>query len=199
MKTSENIGAIAAALSKAQSELKNIEKSKINPHLKSKYADIADGLEVIRPILSKNGIALVQATNFNGDTGIFSLNTRLIHTSGEWIESSYPLPSSGRATEIGAAITYARRYSAFALVAVAGTDEDADGSDAADTKPQVAKKKTSDPEVLKTGQEIAKNGSKALREWWPSLTKEQRTSLTAADIAALKKQAEEAEAEKVEA
>jgi hypothetical protein len=199
MKTSEDIGAIAAALAKAQSELKNIEKGKINPHFKSRYADIADGLEVIRPVLSKNGIALVQATNFNGDTGIFSLNTRLIHTSGEWIESSYPLPSSGKAAEIGSAITYARRYAAFALVGVAGTDEDVDGSDAADTKPQIAKKKT-DPEVLKAGKDTAKKGAEALRGWWTSLTKEQRASLTTAEIASLKQDAEAVDAEqKVEA
>lgn len=196
MKTSDTIAALAAALAQAQSEIKNIEKGKVNPHFKSRYADIADGLEVIRPILSKNGIALVQATNFNGDTGIFMLNTRLIHSSGEWIEASYPLPSSGKAAEIGSAITYARRYAAFALVGVAGTDEDVDASDAADTKPQVAKRTVSDPDVLKEGKEIAKKGSEAMREWWTKLSKTQRTSLMPADIAELKKEAEAAEAQK---
>lgn len=196
MKTSDTVSAIAAALAKAQSEIKNIEKGKVNPHFKSRYADIADGLEVIRPVLSKNGIALVQATSFNGDTGIFMLNTRLIHSSGEWIESSYPLPSSGKAAEIGSAITYARRYAAFALVGVAGTDEDVDGSDAADTKPQVAKRTTSDPKVLNEGKEIAKQGSEAMREWWTKLSKDQRTSLMPADIASLKQEAEAVDAQK---
>lgn len=196
MKTSDTVAAIAAALAQAQSEIKNIEKGKVNPHFKSRYADIADGLEVIRPILSKNKIALVQATNYNADTGIFMLNTRLIHSSGEWIESSYPLPASGKAAEIGSAITYARRYAAFALVGVAGTDEDVDGSDAADTKPQVAKRTKSDPEVLKEGKEIAKQGSEAMREWWTKLSKDQRTSLTPADIAALKQEAETADEQK---
>ena len=52
MKTSEQINELAAALSKAQGELKNIEKGKLNPHLKSKYADIADGLSCLRSKVS---------------------------------------------------------------------------------------------------------------------------------------------------
>ncbi len=190
MRTSDTIEALATALAKAQGELKNIEKGKINPHLKSKYADIADGLEVMRPVLSANGIALIQATGFNQDTGIFVLYTRLLHRSGQWIESTYPLPTGVKATDMGSAITYARRYAAFALVGVAGTNEDDDGT-AANAAPPVkvtAKKvSTADKEeLLSKAKETAAKGTDALREWWTQLPQKDRASLTAEEINDLK-------------
>lgn len=190
MRTSEQIDALAVALAKAQGELKNIEKGKINPHLKSKYADIADGLEVMRPVLSANGIALIQATEFNQDTGIFMLHTRLLHRSGQWVESTYPLPTGVKATDMGSAITYARRYAAFALVGVAGANEDDDGT-AANAAPPVkgAPKKVpliNKDELLASAQEIAAKGTEALREWWTQLPQKDRASLTAEEINDLK-------------
>lgn len=133
MKTSETIAALAAALATAQGDLKNIEKGKINPHFKSRYADIADGLDVVRPVFSKHGLSVVQATDYMPDTGIFLLVTRIMHKSGEWIESSYPLPTGGKPQDVGSALTYARRYALFSLAGVAGTDEDDDGNDAQNT------------------------------------------------------------------
>lgn len=133
MKTSETIAALAAALATAQGDLKNIEKGKINPHFKSRYADIADGLDVVRPVFSKHGLSVVQATDYMPDTGVFVLVTRIIHKSGEWIESTYPLPTGGKPQDVGSALTYARRYALFSLAGVAGTDEDDDGNDAQNT------------------------------------------------------------------
>ena len=133
MKTSEFIAALAASLATAQGELKNVEKGKINPHFKSRYADIADGLDVVRPVFSKHGLSVVQATDYMPDTGVFVLVTRIIHKSGEWIESTYPLPTNGKPQDVGSALTYARRYALFSLAGVAGTDEDDDGNDAQNT------------------------------------------------------------------
>ena len=133
MKTSESIAALAASLATAQGELKNVEKGKINPHFKSRYADIADGLDVVRPVFSKHGLSVVQATDYMPDTGVFVLVTRIIHKSGEWIESTYPLPTNGKPQDVGSALTYARRYALFSLAGVAGTDEDDDGNDAQNT------------------------------------------------------------------
>ncbi len=192
MKTTEQIGALAAALAKAQGELKNIEKGKINTHFKTKYADIADGLDVVRPVLSKHGIAIIQATDMNPDTGIFWLTTRLVHTSGEWVESIYPLPV-GKAQEQGSAITYARRYSLFSMVGVAGTNEDDDGH-AANTAlaapvkaPQKPKVNNVNKETLMTeAQQVAAKGTEALRDWWLGLPQPERASLTQEEIENLK-------------
>ncbi len=200
MKTTEQIGALAAALAKAQGELKNIEKGKINTHFKTKYADIADGLDVVRPVLSKHGIAIIQATDMNPDTGIFWLTTRLVHTSGEWVESIYPLPV-GKAQEQGSAITYARRYSLFSMVGVAGTNEDDDGN-AANAAPAAPAKAPPKPKVnnvnketlLTEAKQVAAGGTDALREWWTGLPQAERASLTQEEIADLKNSAAQASA-----
>jgi hypothetical protein len=200
MKTTEQIGALAAALAKAQGELKNIEKGKINTHFKTKYADIADGLDVVRPVLSKHGIAIIQATDMNPDTGIFFLTTRLVHTSGEWVESIYPLPV-GKAQEQGSAITYARRYSLFSMVGVAGTNEDDDGN-AANAAPAAPAKAPPKPKVnnvnketlLTEAKQVAAEGTDALREWWTGLPQAERASLTQEEIADLKNSAAQASA-----
>jgi ERF superfamily len=123
MNTSDQIDELAAALAKAQGMMENAVMNRINPHFKSKYADLAAIRDVSREPLSANGLAIVQTI---GD-GV--LHTRLLHTSGQWIASEHPLPMSGRPQEIGSALTYARRYSLSALIGIA-TDEDDDATGA---------------------------------------------------------------------
>src|ERR1700731_900808 len=126
MQTSESINEIAAALAKAQGVIENPAKTRDNPHYRSKYADLATGLNCIRPALSANGIALVQATDITRDGVI--LHVRLIHTSGQYLGLIYPVcgwPVDHQ--KLAGAMTYARRQSAFALVGVCGEDEDDDG------------------------------------------------------------------------
>jgi hypothetical protein len=137
MNTSEQIGELAVALSKAQGELKNPVKGSENPHFRNRYADLASGLDAIRPVLSKYGLALVQMTFIEGD--MLLLDTRLIHAgSGQWLRSIYPVSRLGmKHQEGGSSMTYARRYAGFSLVGIAGADDDDDGNEAqkVDTKP----------------------------------------------------------------
>jgi hypothetical protein len=126
MKTSEQINELAAALAKAQGMMENAIMNRINPHFKTKYADLAAIRDVSREPFSANGLAIVQTI---GD-GV--LHTRLLHTSGQWIASEHPLPMSGRPQEIGSALTYARRYSLSALIGIAADeDDDATGAEKA--------------------------------------------------------------------
>ena len=118
MKTSEQISELAAALAAAQGAMQNAVMNRINPHFKSKYADLAAIFDAARKPLSTNGLAIVQTI---GD-GV--LHTRLLHTSGQWIASEHPLPMSGRPQEIGSALTYARRYSLSALIGIAADEDD---------------------------------------------------------------------------
>jgi len=104
MKTSEQINEIATALAKAQGEVANPVFNKTNPHFRSKYADLSSVLNVVRPALSKNNISIMQMTNIE-EAGVV-LYTRLTHTSGQWIESVYPVTASGKHQEIAAALTY---------------------------------------------------------------------------------------------
>ena len=138
MRTSEQIEEIAAALAKAQAEVKNPSFNRVNPHFKSKYADLGEVLSVVRPALSKHGIAIMQMTDVT-DTGIV-LHTRLTHLSGQWIEGVYPVSQLGTHQQMGAALTYAKRQALSAIVGVAGED-DTDGEDTKDVSTTGVKPK----------------------------------------------------------
>src|SRR5580704_2625669 len=134
-RSSESIGAIAAALAKAQGELSNPEKSLIatirSPFPREgdrtfRYASLASGLDIVRKSLGQHEIATVQTTAIDQATGQIQLTTLLAHASGEWISSDWPVcPVSETANphRMGAALTYARRYALFALVSIAGEDD----------------------------------------------------------------------------
>ena len=60
------------------------------------------------------------------DSGLIRLTTTLVHASGEWVSSDWPVcPVSETAAphRLGAALTYARRYALFTLVGIAGEDD----------------------------------------------------------------------------
>ena len=124
----ESIGTLAAALAKAQGEMHNAPLNRTNPHFKSKYADLAAIRDATIPSLSKHGLSLVQFTAIT-DQGLV-LRTLLMHTSGESIESVYPLPMAvDRPQVMGSAMTYAKRYSWAALCGIsAEEDDDANGA-----------------------------------------------------------------------
>lgn len=130
MRTSENIDQLATALAAAQAEMKNAKLNKQNPHFKSKYADLAEIRDTVTPALSKHGIAVVQGTDA-GDSGLVVF-TRLVHKSGQWIESRFPIAYDKPQT-MGSAYTYAKRYSLAAICNIAA-DED-DDANAANEKP----------------------------------------------------------------
>src|SRR4051812_18065692 len=134
-RSSPSIGAIAAALAKAQGELANPEKSLIaniqTPFPREgdrtfRYASLASGLDIVRKCLGQQEIATVQTTAIDQASGHIRLTTLLAHASGEWISSDWPVcPISETAAphRMGAALTYARRYALFALVGIAGEDD----------------------------------------------------------------------------
>jgi hypothetical protein len=134
-RSSETIGAIAAALAKAQGELSNPEKSLIatirSPFPREgdrtfRYASLASGLDIVRKSLGQHEIATVQTTAIDQESGQIRLTTLLAHASGEWISSVWPVcPINETAAphRMGAALTYARRYALFTLVGIAGEDD----------------------------------------------------------------------------
>lgn len=125
MRTSESIAALAADLARAQAELKNATYNSTNPHFKNKYADLAQLRDCTAPILAKHGLSIVQGTTYSNEIGgpEFVLATRLLHKSGEWLESLYPIPID-KSQIMGSAITYARRYSLAAMCGIAGEPDD---------------------------------------------------------------------------
>ena len=123
MLKSESIAALAKAIALSQLHVENALKSSTNPHFKSKYADLAEILNTVRPVFSANGIAIVQTPTF--ESGVASVETMLCHESGEVISSICSSPVSKQdAQGIGSAITYLRRYSLAAMCGIAQEDDD---------------------------------------------------------------------------
>ena len=134
-RSSETIGAIAAALAKAQAELTNPEKSLVatirgrdprDTERTFRYAPLSSGLEIVRKSLGQHEIATIQTTAIDREAGLIRLTTILAHSSGEWMSSEWPVCPIGDANapqRMGAALTYARRYALFTLVGIAGEDD----------------------------------------------------------------------------
>lgn len=148
IQSSECINELAAALAKAQAEFPVIPKNhtgKISGEGKRgsyeytyHYADLADASAAATPIITEHGLAVTQFPGWDGahDT----LDTRLMHVSGQWIEGSMRLflvkedPQSH-----GSAITYAKRYAyCAALGIIADEDDDASRATRA-TRPRPAR------------------------------------------------------------
>ena len=124
---------LASALAKAQGMMKAAIKDSTNPHFKSKYADLTSVWEACRDALTKNGLSVVQSTDFDGDT--VWIETILLHSSGEHIKGRYPLrPQQQTPQGYGSAISYARRYALAAMVGVVSDDDD--GNEASKPAPR---------------------------------------------------------------
>ncbi len=194
MRTSEAINELSTALAKAQGEFTTIEKRK---HAKIKtnsgkdygyaYADISDVLAAVLPVLSKNGLSVIQPTVVI-EHAMFVV-TRLMHNSGQWIESEYPVCSiNGDHQKMGGALTYSRRYALCSMLAVsADEDVDGEGAEAPPTKVESPKAAVSAPKpatkpTLATvkhdpaaalrdkARGIAREGSKAFNNWYHMLS-----------------------------
>jgi hypothetical protein len=134
MDTTKATPELVAALAEAQGEIENASKNAANPHFRSKYADLAEVLNTVRPVLSKHGLSLVQSTGFNGE--LVTVSTVLGHKSGCLIFSEAACkPAKSDAQGVGAATTYLRRYARAAMTGVAQEDDDGQAA-RHDGKPQ---------------------------------------------------------------
>src|SRR5262250_67285 len=164
---SETIGAIAAALARAQAELTNPEKS-LTATIRSpfpreadrtfRYAPLSSGLDIVRKSLGRHEIATIQSTEIDQEGGLLRLTTILAHSSGEWVSSEWPvcqIADISSAQRMGAALTYARRYALFTLVGIAGEDDlDAPDLDA-DRNPAAERPRQPDHRKQSNGQKAA--------------------------------------------
>jgi hypothetical protein len=133
--SSDAIGQLAAALAKAQTELVNpvkgltavvhgsVNGSEVQTY---QYAPLSAGLEIVRKSLGRHELAILQTTHVERESGLVLLTTTLAHSSGEWIVATWPVCRVADIVKpqlMGAALTYARRYSLFTLVGIAGEDD----------------------------------------------------------------------------
>ena len=128
---STQINEIAAALAKAQGEFPTIEHNRDNAFFKSSYADLHALVKAVKPVLSKNGICFTQTTHI-ATTGEIILHTRIIHSSGQWMETrSRIIPEKGDIQSYGRAVSYHKRYALMGLLGITASgdtnDDDAEG------------------------------------------------------------------------
>lgn len=168
MLTSPTIAAIADALAKAQAEIQNPVKDR-TARVKSdkadytyNYADLANVLDAVRPPLAKHGIAIVQAPAVSPDGETLTVTTRLIHSSGEWIETELTtgIDPGAKIQTLGSGITYLRRYALQAIVGVVA-EEDDDGNQAQGQSAQTQQRRPAPAAPAGNGAAPAQPGATA--------------------------------------
>jgi len=206
MITSPEIGQLAAALALAQGEMDGAKKAAVNPFFNHKYADLASVKDAIRVPFATHGLSVVQfpQTTFQGEPAAFewtakrsgevrygvrvftvvSVVTRLLHTSGQWIEDSVSamLPN-GDPQAVGSAITYLRRYALQAVAGIAAEDDDAEATTSAPPAAVAVQGPIAHPSGylpwLDGLHAVAATGTAALQDAWKIAAPDYRRHLTA--------------------
>lgn len=105
---------------KASGNFSDVVKDKVNPHFKSKYADVNAMINAVEGALNKEGLILLQPINGS------KVSTVIVDTeTGEQVDSSMDIPSSiVDPQKMGSAVTYLRRYTLQSLLALPAVDDD---------------------------------------------------------------------------
>ena len=165
METSTTTKELTLALCQFQSAQLKATKKNNNPAFKTKYSGINEVLEAMLPTLTEVGLCFVQFPD--GE----ALTTRLMHTSGEWMQASYALkPVQNTPQASGSALTYARRY---ALLAVLGLGTEDDDGNAASAPAPAYKPSENEIKRLEATRSLAE-----LKEVYNSLSSAAREALT---------------------
>ena len=129
MNKSESINELSTALCKAQSEMGGAVKDAKTPFFKSSYADLTSVIKAIKEPFANNGLSYTQfPVTSEGGKGI-GVKTILMHTSGQFIESEFYLPTVKQDPQSGGScITYARRYALQSMAGIPTADDDAESS-----------------------------------------------------------------------
>ncbi len=144
---SEGLNELAAALVVAQAAFPNIDMDgtgQVGQNRNYKYATLAHIIKTVTPVLTANGIAVVQTCE-PASPGALRVTTTLLHKSGQFLEGTLEMPGGSTPQQAGSAMTYARRYSLAAILGVAA-DEDDDGAQASQPRRQQPARARTEPE-----------------------------------------------------
>ena len=181
MKQSESIDKIIPAFIAFQSDMPAVPKDSENPAFsrgdkKSKYASLGGITEAMRPHLKANGLGVTQYMGYRD--GVQLMFTRIMHTSGQWMEDNGYLinPTRNDPQGMGSAVTYGRRYTLGASLGII-TEDDDDGNKASEpvkptpavhptpavqpTPAKPAVKELKEPDWFTENGELNENGIKA--------------------------------------
>lgn len=196
MKTSESISSIAPDLVKAQAGINGVAKDGNNPIFRSKYITLDSILLAVRPVLSANNLFLTQgithvSKNEDGIVNAVEVESKLIHSSGEWVASSVVVPVTNNvdrngkamavdAHRVGGSLTYGRRYSLSALLSIGEDDDDgntASGYQNQNQAPQQQAPKTPAPPKVAEPTPLERFNSQVDRLYGKDTSKDDRKGI----------------------
>lgn len=181
MTHSEQINEIAAALAKAQAQIKGAVKDAANPFFKSKYADLASVWDACRSALTAQGIAVVQSIGAVDNK--VRVSTMLVHASGQWFaDDLLMLPKEDTPQAVGSCATYGRRYALAAFAGVAPEDDDAEAAQGRGTVAKATEKPVAAPPAgftdwLTDMEAAADQGTDVLQAAWKASKAEYRNAI----------------------
>lgn len=120
MKTSDQTDKISPALFAVQGLLKTLPRNKVvkTGKYEFRYAPLDSIMEAIQPLMQANRLMVMQAVDQE------VLTTRIIHTSGQWIQSETHLNRDHANMQgFGGEVTYKRRYALSALLGIVSDDD----------------------------------------------------------------------------
>ena len=151
MNHSEQMNELAVALAAAQSNMKAPKKdrevevaTRAGSKYKFRYATFDAIVESVRGPLTTAGIAFLQSAEL--DESNVTVETMLLHKSGQWISSTIGAhldPGAGP-QGLGSLISYLKRYALSAILGVVA-DEDDDGNAASGNEATVQGRKAPKP------------------------------------------------------
>ena len=147
---SPDIDKLAEALAKAQKAMEQPKKNKTavidskrtGRSYSYEYADLPTVIDCLRDALADNGLSYIQRTQIEENRLV--LETRLMHSSGQWVSSIWPLsiPDKEDPKQTAALLTYGRRYSLTSLCGISAEETDDDAERRATKKEPVTGKIT---------------------------------------------------------
>lgn len=165
MKKSDSLSKLAPAFLAAQKKVDHAIKNAQNPHLKNKYADLAQVIDTVIPVFNTEGISILQFPGFCD--GRATLTTVVLHESGEYIEGTAETPLGKQGPqELGGGLTYLARYS---LARIGGIAQEDDDGETAQGRGKAAKEKTKEP--ASTPQDVRETAKAAAQDVNPGLMK----------------------------
>lgn len=190
MKMSDDVTKIAPALCKAQKAIGGaVKRDGTNPHFRSKYATLEAVTEAVLVPLNENEISILQsAPELEAGAKSITVITRLLHTSGQWLESVCVMPVEKISAQgSGSAMTYGRRYGLMAMLGLAPEDDDGNAATAnapkTEDKPKPSPGKKGDKGGSGSGD--AGKGEAAGYQPTPFISKIAKRITNAADLEAL--------------
>jgi hypothetical protein len=134
---SKDISKLAPALAKAQADMGSVAFDSKNPAFRSKYASLASCLAAALPALKAHGVMLTQHPSYDPSVQVVTVTTMLLHTSGQWMQSSCALPLGGKKDghALKSATTYLRRIGVIGILGLPEEDDDGNATSGVASRP----------------------------------------------------------------